>query len=244
MKTLKKSEFFPNPEKLLKKLAEDEKYGIKYGFIHGSYVYNNSTTFNCFSYKETQYFKDDKYRESLFTLKNQPPDVDIVVVAKNPIEFNSLLVGYLKVTNILENLNYFLTINVMSENVFLRDLQSSCPTAIKRIIKFRQIIPFGDIELLSTLISNIDIFVSDLDYVVQHEFDERKKYLKKSFLDKKETFKFTEADYKKMFPAYFQYVLLKKSAGFPEEREKIVLPHAMDLKEKLDCDSGLSRSLR
>ena len=243
MQTLKKSEFTPNPEELLKKLSEDTRYGIVYGFIHGSYVYNNST-FNCSSYKETQYFKGDKYRESQFTLKNQPPDVDIVVVAKNPIEFKSLLMDYLKEANVLENLNYFLTINVMTNDVFLRDLQSPDPTAIKRIIKFRQIIPFGDVKLLSTLISNIDIFVTDLDYVVQHEYDERKEYLKKSFSDKKETFKFTETDYKKMFPAYFQYVLLGKSAGFPEEREKVVLPHSMDLKEKIDCDSGLSESLR
>jgi hypothetical protein len=243
MKTLKKSEFAPNPVELLKRLAEIKEYGIIFGFIHGSYVYNN-TSFTCASYKETQYFMGEKYIESQFTLKNQPPDVDIVVVAKNPDKFHTLLKSYLEANKVLDTLNYFLTLNVMTEETFLRDLHASEPTAIKRILKFRQIIPFGDVNMLNTLISNIDIFVTDLDYVVQHEYDERKEFLKKQFVNDKKEFKLDDSEYRKKFPAYLQFVLLGNSAGFPEDREKIVLPHSMGLKEKVDYTSGLAQSLR
>lgn len=240
---LRRVDFYPNPRELLEKLSCRNEYGAIFGFIHGSYVYKDSD-FYCASYKEIQYFKSKKYIESEFLLKMQPPDIDIVVVAEDPKVFSTRLQSYVEEENILEKLNYFLTINVMNEQTFLMNLHSSDPAAIKRIIKFRKILPFGNINLLSSLISDIDTFITDLDYVVQAEYDERKEYLQKQLSAGDNKFKLTEAEYKELFPTYLKWILLGDSAGFPENREKIVFPHSMDLKERIDLDSGSSQLLR
>lgn len=241
--TILKSDFAPNPVKIMEYLAKNTACGVKFGFIHGSYVYKEEP-FIFGAYKETMYFEGGKFIKSVFSLKQQPPDVDIVTVVSDIGSFMQKFNEFAAKESLKTELNYFLTINAMEESLFNKDIFSEEPTALKRILKFRKLKVFGDASHLEKLKIESDKYVNDTDYIVQFEYDQRKEYLKDHLLRRLPEIILTAKEYEQLFPAYCSYVIKSQTAGFPEKREKIVLPHSMDLKAKVDVKTGLENSLR
>lgn len=240
---LRKVDFTPEPLSLMNIINEVFKSEGKFGFIHGSYV-SARNGLVCSAYKERMYYEDGEYISSTFYLKNQPPDVDIVLIASDPCKFKSLLNDYIFKNNILQELNYFLTLNVMSEEIFMNEVTSYNPTAIKRILKYREILIFGEGSLLAVAKDEANKFITDIDKGVQDDYDSRKSLLKNKLKLGVKKFNLSRLDYLDKFPNYFEQVMIKKKAGFPEKREKIVFPRPMDLKEYIDKKNGIKKFLR
>lgn len=240
---LRKADFTPEPLSLMNIISEVFKSEVKAGFIHGSYVSANGTLI-CSTYRERMYYEDGEFISSTFYLKNQPPDVDIILIASDPCKLKQLLNEYIVRGNILKELNYFLTLNVMSEEIFANEVTSNNPTAIKRIMKYREILGFGNESILLKAKDEARKFITDLDKEVQDDYDARKNFLKTKLKLGIKRFNFGRLDYLDNFPNYFEQVMIKKVAGFPEKREKIVFPHPMDLKEYIDKKNGIKKFLR
>lgn len=241
MDVLKRIDFNPDPITLVKDLCENKKFDVMFGFIHGSYVYKNE--FLKATYSETMYFSNGIYEKSIFDIKRQSPDVDVVIIVADPNLFFKRINDYIFKKNFVSIFNYFLTINVVSVNVFTQDIKTINPTALKRILRFRNILPFGDIKELKKFIKEAISFTSDLDYILQEEYDNRKQYLDLNLKKNVSQFELTESKYASLFRNYVKYILKSEIGGFPKDREKLVFPKPMGLKNKVDSFLNIHKEL-
>lgn len=236
-------EFSPNPFILMRRIEKEKKQsGLIFGFIHGSVVYSKDGVL-CGNYKEIRVFEQNtnELLFSEFQIKVQPPDVDIVIIVENREKFlryfNKLTVD-LKLDS---KLNYFLTINSLTLDTFNREIRDKEATAIKRILSLRQIWGFGNVKKLESLKKIAKKNTKPYDVAFQKEYEDKKNLLRKKLKMGIRKFKLSEKKYKSMFPLYFAQIWSDTAAGFPEERDKIVLPRPMDLKIRKDV--GLDKNL-
>lgn len=241
MDILKKIDFSPNPMVLVDDICRNKDFDVIFGIIHGSYVYKSR--FLNAMYSETMHFYNRVYYKSVFYKKTQPPDVDVIIVVKDINTFVQKINNYILEKNLVDILNYFLTINVISENIFIKEIRTLSPTALKRILIFREILSFGNTEKIKNFTKLSEAFVTDLDNIVQEEYDNRKEYLSRNIKNHINQFQLMESEYVNLFPNYLKYILKLGVGGFPKERAKLVFPRPMELKFKMDEFLGIYKEL-
>lgn len=230
---LRITELKPNPKELMRHLAvNNARSSLVFGFIHGSMVSSPDGALN-HAYKEVRIH--DPFSENIvsinFEIKAQPPDIDIVVVVKDRAKFKSYLSSINKNMDLSQNLNYFLTLNVMTLDTLLNELRDVRPRALRRILLYRPTWNFGDkttYEEVSVVAKNHES-INDAQF--QREFEDRKSLLRERVLSGAGDFFLTPKYYRERFPMFFDH-LSSDAGGFPEDRDKYVLPHSMDLKAK------------
>lgn len=239
-------EFKPNPFELMNHIAKEHKNsGLICGFIHGSIV-NNKDGVMCGTYKEVRIFKEgtNDLLFSEFISKNQEPDVDIVVVVKNRKKFREYFGKFEKKYNLSKKLNYFLTINSITKRILEREISDKEATALKRILSLRKIWGFGKTQILIDIKKRATNNTKTYDVKFQKEYEKRKNILGKKLRQGVEKFVLNANEYKKKYPLYFAQIWSDTAAGFPSDRDKIVLPRPMDLKVRKDSKSEAISILR
>jgi hypothetical protein len=227
--TIKVENFLPKPDKLLKKIWNNNSY---FGFIHGSFAYKKCIPKA--TYSDTRVFNEkNEFIESRFKLELQNPDVDSIVCVENIGDFLKSL------RSVPKPKNYFLTINVISLETFSREVEKKTPVALKTILAFRPLIRFGkQTDILEKLELTAKSNISDIDIQFQKEYDLRKKLYRENINRNIKYFKLTREEYEEKFPLLLRSFENNLEAAFPQNREKIVLPHPMDLKKKLIISAG------
>lgn len=243
---LSSKEFSPSPFALMNQIeADKEKSGLIFGFIHGSLIYSGDNIM-CRNYKETKVFKPNtnEFLFSEFEMKQLSPDVDVVVTVEDRKSFLNYFKRLVQFNELKIKLNYFLTINSLTLETLTNEINKDSTTAIKRIMSMRPLWEFGDLTRLGNLKKTAREKVNSYDIVYQKEYDERKNFLRNNLRLNIKNFKLTADEYKTLFPFYFSLINSENLVGFPEERDKIVVPKPMGLKARKDLGSENSLFLR
>ncbi len=195
-------------------------------FAFGSFVTEETSPKN---YREIRIFDGDNFIISKFNLTNIYPDIDIICVSSDPEKTSSLFNQ-----NINDVFGHFVTINVVSQKIFEQELFLNQPSAIKRILLYRELLIVKGEEYLQKIKTEVEKIASPLDLVFQKEFNFRKEYLKLFSKYSIDTIIFSKNDYEHLFPNIYQFIIGNLYGGFPEDRIKLVYPKTMNLKAKLD----------
>lgn len=204
---------------------------VSTAFVHGSFVDGSFTNKN---FRDVRVFSRNEFQCSLFHLTDIDHDIDVVCVSEAPHITNAVirnqLTGHIT--------DFFLTINIVSRRVFEDQVTSASPTAIKRIVALKECnILIGDkyfFDQRRIALSSI----RQADRRFQHEFSDRKLYLRSLIANNKKIHLLSASDYSQRFPLFLEFICGRLEAGFPEERIKVVLPNDMNLKFRLDIDLG------
>lgn len=227
--------FLPSPQKIIKELGNN----YYFGFIHGSFAYKKSIPKA--TYSDTRVFDENNhFIESRFRLVFQNPDVDSIICVD-------------KIDDYLSNFdrkkspsNYFLTVNIVTLDTFMREIEKKTPVALKTILAFRRLIKFGKRQdLLEQLELSAKANIDDTDIQFQKEYDLRKRIYRKNINRGIKSFTLFRKEYEEKFPLLLRSFEGSLEAAFPSNREKIVLPHPMGLKEKLIIsDEGVEKTFK
>lgn len=195
-------------------------------FAFGSFVTKETSLKN---YKEIRVFDGQDFLLSKFNLANIYPDIDMLCVSYD-IEKTSELFN----KNISDVFGHFVTVNVVSKKVFEKELFSDQPTAIKRIILYRELLIIKGNEYLQKLKAEVVKIESPTDKAFQEEFNFKKEYLRLFAKYNISTMTIAKSDYEKLFPNMLKFITGSLHAGFPEDRNKLVYPEPMELKARVD----------
>jgi hypothetical protein len=223
-RSIKVENFLPSPKEFLESITNNNSY---FGFIHGSFAYRKSIPKA--TYSDTRVFNErNEFIESRFELVLQNPDVDSIICVEKTKDFLEVL------RDPLNPKNYFLTINVVTLDTFIKEVQKQTPVALKTILAFRPLIKFGEKrEILEKLELTAKNNIDDIDIRFQEEYDLRKEIYRQNIKTGIKSFTISRKEYEEKFPLLLRSFENNLEAAFPSEREKIVLPHSMDLKKKL-----------
>lgn len=206
-------------------------------FIHGSFV---SSTTSSKNYQEVRVFDGNKFLFSKFNLLNIHPDIDVIYVSRDPEQSKIIIDEESK--NLAEG--YFLTINLMTKEIFEREAVTEEPRAIKMILQYRELVVIKGKDYIEEIKLKAKDKVQLLDRQFQDEFDCRKSMLKAfAKYDRKEIVLYKE-QYESFFPLFYQMLTGKLNIGFPEDRYKLVYPGPMNLKLTLDIQKTEVKALR
>ncbi len=195
-------------------------------FIFGSFVTKETSPK---TYKEIRVFDGSNFLFSKFNLINLYPDIDILCVSgdvkKTTSIFDRKIIGVS---------GHYVTINVVSKNIFEKELFSDRPTAIKRIMLYRQLLIIKGEEYLNTLRQDVLKIETPLDVAFQQEFDFKKEYLRLFSKYNVPTVTITKDDYDRLFPNLLKFITGNLDGGFPKDRSKLVYPSPMGLKAEIN----------
>lgn len=230
-KRMRIQDFTPDPREIMEGVvADSSQSGIRYGFAHGSMLYKSEGSLTA-AYRETR-VRDKTTNEVVsieYTPLFQPPDIDIVAVVDNREAFSDFFAERVTSDKVMAKLNYFFTLNVIQPEILMSETITPLPRALKRILAFRQILPFGNAIELQDAKQGALHNTNESDHHFQTEFDERKKMLEERILAGAQPFMLSASAFKKQFPMLFAD-MDSSNGGFPEDRDKIVLPKEMGLK--------------
>ena len=199
-------------------------------FAFGSFVTNQTTSQN---YKEIRVFDDNKFLFSRFKLSNTKRDIDVLCVSSNPEKTEGIVRS-----NSKSHTSYFLTINVISKEVFEREVFSNEPKAIRLILLFRELLVIKGKKYINSLKEELKNTYRPIDKIFQDEYDFRKDYQKLFSKYNVDSFSISRDMYEELFPNFLRFITGKMKGGFPEERIKIVLPEPVNLKNKINIASS------
>ena len=235
----------PDPRPILDQFAFDaQTSGLLYGFAHGSMLYKSEGSLTG-TYKEIRVHEPstEQITQLEFEPKFQPPDIDIVAVVEDRSIFAAYFNEFFNKNKLTEKLNYFFTLNVVEPDTLHEEITSALPRAIKRILKYRETWNFGDEQSVIAAKDTANQHIDVTDETFQREFVDRKAMLEARILGGARPFVMPAAEYRQMYPNFFNH-LHDDAGGFPPERDKIVLPHSMDLKGKRYLGSLTTQALR
>lgn len=198
-------------------------------FAFGSFVTKETSLKN---YKEIRVFDGQDFLLSKFNLANIYPDIDMLCVSDD-VEKTSELFN----KNVIDVFGHFVTVNVVSKRVFEKELFSDQPTAIKRILLYRELLIIKGNEYLQKLKTEVVKIESPTDKAFQEEFNFKKEYLRLFAKHNISTMIIAKCDYEKLFPNMLKFITGNLHAGFPEDRKKLVYPEPMGLKARVDLSS-------
>jgi len=202
--------------------------GILTLFVHGSIVSGRTTRDN---YQEIRILEGSTFWCSVFILKELAPDIDVVCVSQAPDQTAETIKSRLRPPS-----EYYITINLVSQHVFERDIASAPPKALKRVVALTECITLVGQDYFRDSMAIARASTTQLDVRFQKEFRKRKTFLRCQV--PRTTFILTAARYSRLFPLFYQFVRGEIDCGFPPERHKIVLPQPMNLKAVVDLGSG------
>lgn len=198
-------------------------------FSFGSFVTKETFWKN---YKEIRVFDSGDFVLSKFNLLNINPDIDLLCVSVNPEKTKEVIDQNIKVVN-----DYFVTINVVSKEIFENELSSPNPNAIKRILLYRDLLVIKGQKYIDDLKTSYKKYEAEIDSIFQNEFDFRKNYLKLFAKNDVKTLIIKKSEYERLFPNVLKFIEGKLDAGFPVNRLKLVYPGPMELKAEVDLSN-------
>src|SRR3989344_5381181 len=203
--------------------------------VFGSFVSGDSLPK---AYREIRMFDGSRYISSEFILKDIDPDIDIVFVTNNPQKTASLIEETHPVID-----QKFITINIMSQKIFENEALSRSPSALKRILLYRELLILHGEDYINSLQFQVKEQETESDLIFQKEFDLRKEYLQRHAKENIRQFTLSREEHEKMFPNFLKFIVGKLQAGFPKDRIKLVYPQPMELKAIVDRSSGIVREI-
>lgn len=203
--------------------------------VFGSFVTGNSMPK---SYREVRVFDGPEYLSSEFTLKDIASDIDVVFVTSNPQKTASLINDDPPLVD-----HKFITINVVSQEIFEKEALFTSPSALKRILLYRNLlIPHGE-DYIRSLRDKVKKQETETDRIFQEEFDLRKEYLQRYARRGVQRLTLSKEEHEKLFPNFLKFIVGELHAGFPKDRIKLVYPRAMELKAIADCSTGVVKEV-
>lgn len=199
-------------------------------FAFGSFVTEETSPKN---YREIRIFDGSDFIMSKFNLTNIYPDIDIICISSNPDKTAKLFNK-----NFNDVFAHFVTINIMNQEVFEREVFSREPAAIKRILLYRKLLVVKGEDYLEKIKKEVEKIESSIDLIFQKEFNFRKEYFRLFSKYDVNSVTITKNDYKHLFPNIYKYITGVLHAGFPEDRIKLIYPKSMNLKAKLDISES------
>lgn len=224
--------FFRKLNKTFQEILSTQLDNIKCIFIHGS-VAEKKESWG--SYREERYYFKNHFVFSNFTFRNQPPDVDIIIITDSVKEVLSCAKK-----NIREMpQNYFITINFISSREYAYLLTLAESTAPKVILLFKKtIVLYGEEyfkQLRKVALANKN--TKDIQYHNQFMALKRIKSENSKNKDKGlKSFVINRAQYREQFPLFLDILEGKAIGGFSINRVKYIYPRSMRLKERIDID--------
>jgi len=203
--------------------------------VFGSFVSGNPLPK---SYREVRIFDGSEYISSEFILKDIVSDIDMVFVTNNPQKTVSIINEIHPVID-----QNFITINVMSQKIFENEALSRSPSALKRILLYRELLILYGEDYINSLQFQVKEQETESDLIFQKEFDLRKEYLQRHAKENIRQFTLSREEHEKMFPNFLKFIVGKLQAGFPKDRIKLVYPQPMELKAIVDRSSGIVREI-
>lgn len=199
-------------------------------FVFGSFVTEETSPKN---YREVRIFDGSNFIMSKFNLTNIYPDIDIICISNNPDKTAKLFNK-----NFNDVFAHFVTINIITQEVFEQEIFSREPSAIKRILLYRKLLVVKGEDYLEKIKPEVEKIEASLDIMFQKEFNFRKEYLKLFSKYDIGSVILTKNDYEYLFPNIYKFITGALHAGFPEERLKLIYPKSMNLKAKLDISES------
>jgi len=214
---------------LTQSLQEDKN--IKCLFIHGSFVTGTSSKQ---AYRDERYFLDNRYLFSIIRRTEASYDVDCLLISKNQK----------KTAEYFQKMKFdfdgvYLTLNIISNDIYIKELKRQGTNALKRIILFKKVdILKGKESIIKgrNLLKNISEEELELNKNYQSEFDTRKKFL--SILGEQgiKQIKIERQFFDQFCPIITKEIACEANTGFPAGRAKVVLPEPMGLKAKINLN--------
>ncbi len=195
-------------------------------FVFGSFVTKETSLKN---YKEIRVFDGPNFLLSKFNLANIYPDIDMLCVSSDTIKTKEIFNK-----KMIDIFGHHVTVNVISQKVFESELFSNQPTAVKRILMYRELLIIKGNEYLKKLKDETMKIESPRDRAFQEEYNFKKEYMRLFAKYNVETITIYKNDYEKLFPNILKFITGDLHAGFPSERIKLVYPEPMNLKAKVD----------
>ena len=199
-------------------------------FAFGSFVTEETSSKN---YREVRIFDGTEFIMSKFNLTNIYPDIDIICISNNPEKTAKLFDK-----NFNDVFAHFVTINVITQEIFEQEIFSREPSAIKRILLYRKLLVVKGEDYLEKIKPEVEKIESSIDLVFQKEFNFRKEYLRLFSKYDINSLTITKNDYEYLFPNIYKFITGILYAGFPEKRIKLIYPKSMNLKAKLDISES------
>lgn len=245
MHRMSMGDLLPSPLPIFKEFeASAQESSLLYGFAHGSMLYKKDGSLTR-TYKEVRVLDptSDELIAAEYEPKFQPPDIDIVAVVENRDMFGDYFEQFMLRSKLKQRLNYFFTLNVVEPAIMQAEITSPQPRALKRILAYRPTLDFGDTADIEVARETAKRHSTISDEAFQEEFAGRKAMLEARALQGTRPFSLSAAEYASRFPMFRQH-LQDDAGGFPEDRDKIVLPRSMDLKGKRYLGSLSTEALR
>lgn len=213
--------------KLLEKLAASDENCL-FAFVHGSTVEGH---YHEKSICETRLFNGSKYVGSVFKSRKIQSDIDVVWVTQNMNSTKAYIDSY---KNKFNN-KIYTTINIMTKNILLREINSKDPMAVKHVFLGKRIFYIKGASIGKRIQSENKDNLSKLDYEWMEEFQYRRRYTREE-LEKhtKEEIFISESYQKERFPLFVEFLNGNINHAFPADRYKFVVPHSMGMKRKFD----------
>ena len=163
--------------KKLSKIFEDviltHSKNIKTIFIHGSVAEEKESAG---SYRQEMYYFKDRFLFSNFSLQNQSPDIDIIIVAHSA---KSILSGLKKSIDKV-SVDYFITINFISPEEYERVIMLEHSTAPKVLLIFKKTIVLHGLNYFKSLKKQALANKNNADIEYHQQFSDIKKLLSKN----------------------------------------------------------------
>lgn len=230
---LPQADFTPNPQDFLMGLIDAHIGNVSLLIAHGSYIYRGAEGPLNRTYKETRTYNNGIFQRSDFETVIQPPDVDVLAIAPEPNVFKEELLAYCGKTGALNGLNHFLEMTIVSESVMREEInRPGSGTAMRRVFGLKQLVGFGDIDLMRNLQNEAKELLTPESIAFQTEFNRMKDLYRQNATADVGTFSLSREDFARDYPLILQfYDSADADSPFPKVRQKLTIPKPMKLRE-------------
>lgn len=226
---LPKEHFMPNPSALFQDVVDKGIGGTRLATLHGSYVYLDEAPLNR-TYHETRVYKSGIFQGSEFSLVKQPPDVDVVAVVESLDTFSDAFLRYIQEQGVLNNLNHFIEMTVLTEDVLRQEVNRADASGMKTVFGLKPLIGIGDTGLMESIRTQASANIQPTDVEFQDQYELRKSLYRMNGADGVENFTISRKQYEQDFPAMLSFYDTGSTSAFPQERIKLTLPKPLKLR--------------
>jgi len=198
-------------------------------FAFGSFV-TEETSLK--TYKEIRVFDRGAFLLSKFNLINLFPDINLICISNNPQSSAEIFNKH-----ITDVFGHFVTINIVTKEVFRKEAFSHAPAAFKRILLYQKLLVIKGEEYVNLLKKEVAKIETPLDKAFEEEFGFRKDYLKLFAKHNIQSLTLDLTDYEHKFPNILKFIDGTLHGGYPKDRIKLVFPEPMHLKAEVDLSN-------
>jgi hypothetical protein len=196
-------------------------------FIHEP---KNNDVKNKKHFQEKMYFSDNTFIFSKFSLIKSFHQIHSVIITEDQENTEKII------TKALDHLDLpiTVTINLLSKEIFERNVFTQYPKAMKTITVFNKLTVIKGRDYISQIIEDAqEGYISKLDKDFQRELNTKASMLESFAEYKRNSIIIYSFQYEELFPYIYESITHSEKYGFPQNRRKLVFPRDMKLKEKV-----------